>query len=70
MYAIDKGLQFIKPNGILHRDFKLQNLLVDGNDFIQIGDFGLFCLLSGPLLHKYGVVLDPWKLSDKSNSNS
>lgn len=38
-----KGLQFIHSAGIIHRDLKSPNLLVDKNWTIKIADFGLSC---------------------------
>jgi serine/threonine protein kinase/ABC-type branched-subunit amino acid transport system substrate-binding protein len=40
---IIKGLQFIHSAGIIHRDLKSPNLLVDKNWTIKIADFGLSC---------------------------
>lgn len=36
-----QGLAFCHVNRIIHRDMKPQNLLVDKNGYIKIGDFGL-----------------------------
>jgi serine/threonine protein kinase/ABC-type branched-subunit amino acid transport system substrate-binding protein len=41
-----KGLQFIHSAGIIHRDLKSPNLLVDKNWTIKIADFGLSCAKS------------------------
>uniref|UniRef100_F1KQP7 non-specific serine/threonine protein kinase n=1 Tax=Ascaris suum TaxID=6253 RepID=F1KQP7_ASCSU len=36
-----QGLQYIHQEGMIHRDIKPMNILIDGNDRIKIGDFGL-----------------------------
>lgn len=41
-----KGLQFIHSAGMIHRDLKSPNLLVDSNWTIKIADFGLSCAKS------------------------
>eukprot|EP00026_Physarum_polycephalum_P001528 Phypoly_transcript_01530.p1 GENE.Phypoly_transcript_01530~~Phypoly_transcript_01530.p1 ORF type:complete len:1095 (-),score=203.72 Phypoly_transcript_01530:38-3121(-) len=38
-----KGLYFIHSSGLIHRDLKSPNLLVDRNWTIKIADFGLSC---------------------------
>ncbi|CAJ0587769.1 unnamed protein product, partial [Mesorhabditis spiculigera] len=35
------GLDYIHSQGMIHRDIKPMNILIDGNDHIKIGDFGL-----------------------------
>ncbi|XP_039835940.1 probable serine/threonine-protein kinase At1g09600 isoform X4 [Panicum virgatum] len=35
------GLDHCHKNGVLHRDIKGSNLLIDGNGMLKIGDFGL-----------------------------
>ncbi|KHN74706.1 Eukaryotic translation initiation factor 2-alpha kinase 4 [Toxocara canis] len=36
-----QGLHYIHQEGMIHRDIKPMNILIDGNDRIKIGDFGL-----------------------------
>lgn len=36
-----KGVDYIHKSGIIHRDLKLSNVLIDGNMQMKIGDFGL-----------------------------
>lgn len=41
MHQLLSGLQHCHDRGILHRDIKGSNLLIDKNGVLKIGDFGL-----------------------------
>lgn len=38
---IMKGIAYLHQNGVVHRDIKLDNILLDGRGSIKIGDFGV-----------------------------
>ena len=38
---IIEGLQYMHEKHIIHRDIKLDNILLDGDGYIKIGDFGV-----------------------------
>lgn len=40
IYDIAKGIQCLHENGIIHRDVKMENCLVDEYDRVKISDFG------------------------------
>ena len=41
LYDLIRGLEAIHEAGFTHRDVKLENILLDRNDRVKIGDFGL-----------------------------
>lgn len=44
MYQILNGIDYIHKKGIIHRDLKLANILIDGEMQMKICDFGLAIL--------------------------
>ncbi|XP_015790445.1 cyclin-dependent kinase 7 [Tetranychus urticae] len=52
-----QGLEYLHLNWILHRDLKPNNLLIDGNGVLKIGDFGLARSFGSPTrLYTHQVV--------------
>jgi len=52
-----KGLEYLHNNWILHRDLKPNNLLIDENGVLKLGDFGLAkCFGSPNRLYTFQVV--------------
>ncbi|XP_041014469.1 serine/threonine-protein kinase STY46-like isoform X1 [Juglans microcarpa x Juglans regia] len=38
---VSKGMNYLHENNIIHRDLKAANLLMDENDVVKVGDFGV-----------------------------
>ena len=56
LYQILRGLKYMHSAGILHRDLKPRNLLVNSNCDLKICDFGL-ARAEIPLLQSHSIVL-------------
>lgn len=55
-----KGLEYMHINWILHRDLKPNNLLVDSNGVLKIGDFGLAKMFGSPNRINTHQVVTRW----------
>lgn len=55
-----KGLEYLHINWILHRDLKPNNLLVDSNGVLKIGDFGLAKMFGSPNRINTHQVVTRW----------
>ncbi|XP_022930169.1 probable serine/threonine-protein kinase At1g54610 isoform X2 [Cucurbita moschata] len=59
MHQLLSGLKHCHDKGILHRDIKGSNLLIDKNGMLKIGDFGLANFF-GPKRHLTNRVVTLW----------
>ena len=59
-YDILQGLEYLHLNWILHRDLKPNNLLVDSQGCLKLGDFGLAKFFGSPTRQYTHVVVTRW----------
>jgi serine/threonine protein kinase len=55
-----QGLEYLHLNWILHRDLKPNNLLVDSQGCLKLGDFGLAKFFGSPTRQYTHVVVTRW----------
>ena len=58
-----EGLAYCHSIGIVHRDIKLDNILLDGHGNVKIGDFGLSRILSYESEYAHSNVGTPYYMS-------
>lgn len=58
-YQVAKGMQFLHANGIVHRDLKTMNILLDDQDVAKIADFGLAGIIHDDVKDLIGGVGTP-----------
>ncbi len=59
MIQISQGLKYLHDKRILHRDLKPQNIFLDEEDNIKIGDMGLGKILGPQTNYAYTAVGTP-----------
>lgn len=60
MYQMLSGLATLHKNGVLHRDLKPQNLLINSNGILKIADFGFARFIASPEEEMTGGVISDW----------
>ncbi|KAI5055827.1 hypothetical protein GOP47_0029348 [Adiantum capillus-veneris] len=60
MYQLCKGVAYCHSHGVMHRDLKPQNLLLDKKGLLKIGDLGLSRSFSIPLKSYTHEVVTLW----------
>lgn len=60
MKQILSGLSYLHKNGIIHRDIKAANILLDENGVAKLADFGVSAKLKNETEKRYSVVGTPY----------
>ncbi|CAH8448432.1 unnamed protein product [Heterobilharzia americana] len=60
MFQLLRGLQFCHSHNVLHRDLKPQNLLINDNGELKLGDFGLARAYGIPVRQYSAEVVTLW----------
>lgn len=60
MYQLTRGMHFCHQRGIMHRDLKPQNLLINRNGVLKIADFGLARAFQIPIRTYTHEVVTLW----------
>lgn len=60
MLATIRGLEYLHMHFVLHRDLKPNNLLIDLNGIVKIGDFGLAKQFGSPSRELTNQVVTRW----------
>ena len=55
MYRYSQALDYCHANLVVHRDVKLENLLLDANNNIKLIDFGLSAILAPGKRLRWGL---------------
>jgi serine/threonine protein kinase len=45
MYELMKGIGYIHSRNVVHRDIKLENILLDNEGVVKLADFGISHLM-------------------------
>ena len=64
------AVEYLHANGIVHRDIKLENFLIDANDNVKIADFGLSAKLKYRDERKHTVCGTPNYISPELLTNA